>query len=295
VTPHVAAPACASATTETKHCQRWRLELTLATSTVICELFVAHNAGSLSIFYEFGNLSAGGFTSWGPKYMRHIFLLSTLFLGACATVQVVERNDLTEQVGQVPALGTQADAPVGGVLFSQFRYWSKVGYRLDDQVNLSFALGRVSAQQGDFLIKAISDGKPVFCTEKRSYIDPLVGPHAIACFPDSGDGLFRSVSATPGMVTMSKDLPSPIHYSKSEEVSPRPNSFKYELLFQGISGRNVRISYREFVNDLARPAYFQDVSYDVTEFPTILTFRTVKIEIIAANNNGLKYRVLTGF
>ena len=227
--------------------------------------------------------------------MRYISIILTLLISACATVKVVERNDVTEQVGQRPLLGTQAETPVGGVLFSQFRYWSKVGYRLDDQVNLSFVLGRVYAQPGDFLIKATSDGKPVFCTEKLAYIDPLVGPKAIACFSESSDGLLRSVSTTPGMVTMSKDLPIPIRYSKSEEVFPRQNSFKYELLFQGVSGKNIRLSYREYVNDLARPAYFQDVSYDINELPTTVTFRAVKIEVIAANNSGLKYRVLSGF
>lgn len=227
--------------------------------------------------------------------MRYISIILTLLISACATVKVVERNDVTEQVGQRPLLGTQADTPVGGVLFSQFRYWSKVGYRLDDQVNLLFVLGRVYAQPGDFLIKATSDGKPVLCTEKLAYIDPLVGPNAIACFSESSDGLLRSVSTTPGMVTMSKDLPIPIRYSKSEEVFPRQNSFKYELLFQGVNGKNIRLSYREYVNDLARPAYFQDVSYDINELPTTVTFRTVKIEVIAANNSGLKYRILSGF
>ncbi len=227
--------------------------------------------------------------------MRYTTLLTALLLSGCATVQVVERSAMSEQVGQRPPVGTQAEAPVGGVLFSQFRYWSKVGYRLDDDINLSFALGRVSAQSGDFLVKATSDGKSVLCTEKRAYIDPLVGPHAIACFPDANDGLLRSVSATPGMVTMSKDLPNPVRYARSEEVTPRRDSFKYELLYQGVSGKSIRLSYREYLNDLARPAFFQDVSYDLSDFPTTVTFRAVRLEIFSAGNNGIAYRVLSGF
>lgn len=227
------------------------------------------------------------------KYLS-IFVLALLLTG-CATVQVKEPNMVTEQIGQKPTIGQIGEAPVGGVLFSQFRYWSKVGFRVDDSLSMPFMLGRISMSPGDFLIRAQSQGKDVLCTEKRAYIDPLTGPHVSVCFEDVGDGKLYKASATPGMVTMSKDLTSPIRYSRSELITPRSDSFKYEILYQGISGKVLRLAYREYINDLARPAYFQDVSYDVESFPMSITFRTVRIEVLSANNNGVQYRVLSGF
>lgn len=71
--------------------------------------------------------------------------------------------------------------------------------------------------------------------------------------------------------------------------------FKYELLYQGFSRNTLKLVYREFNNDLARPAFFQDASYDVEKFPITVTFRTVRIEILSADNNQLVYKVLSGF
>ena len=223
-------------------------------------------------------------------------LLPAIILAGCASIQITESNVVTEKVGQSPPIGSQASTPVGGIVFSQFRYWSKIGYRLDAPVNSSFMLGRVAAAQGDFLVKAVVDGKTAFCTERRTYIDPVTGPHRTTCFIDSvGTGTFTRMIAAPGVVWLEKDLPSPARYSRSEQISPRSDSFKYELLYLGVSNKTIRLSHREFLNDLARPAYFQDVSYDIGTLPATITFRTVKLELLAADNNALTYRVLSGF
>lgn len=226
---------------------------------------------------------------------RCIILVFSFLAGACANIQQVEVNSISEQIGQVPSLATQAEVPVGGIVYSQYRYWSRIAYRLDDGVNLPFILGTILAEPGEILIKALASGKPAFCTQRKVYYDPLVGPTSIACFYESQPGFLGSVSTTPGMVTMSKDLQVPVTYSKREDIFPKPNSFKNELLFQGKNGSNIKFSYREYVNDLARPAYFQDVTYDLSTLPTIITFRTVKLEVIEVNNNGMKYKVLSPF
>jgi hypothetical protein len=221
---------------------------------------------------------------------------ASLLLAGCATVQVLDRPVMTEKVGQSPQIGSQATAPVGGTVFSQFRYWSRVGYRLDAPVNSSFMLGRVAAAQGEPLIQAAIDGKDVLCTERRTYFDPVVGPHRSTCFiVASGSGSFTRMTVAPGVVWVERDLPSPVAYSQSEQIFPRSEAFKYELLYQGISGKTIRLSYREFINDMARPAYFQDVSYDISVLPVTLTFKTVKLEVFSADNNALTYRVLSGF
>jgi hypothetical protein len=223
-------------------------------------------------------------------------LTAALILGGCASIQITERNVVTEKVGQSPPIGTQASTPVGGAVFSQFRYWSKIGYRLDAPVNSPFMLGRVAAMEGDSLVKAVVDGKTAFCTVRRTYVDPVVGPHRTTCFIDAvGTGTFTKIAAAPGVVWLEKDLASPVGYSKSEQISPRSDSFKYELLYQGVSGTTIRLSYREFLDDLARPAYFQDVSYDIGTLPVTLTFKTVKLEVLSADDNALTYRVLSGF
>ena len=47
------------------------------------------------------------------------------------------------------------------------------------------------------------------------------------------------------------------------------NSFQQTLIYSGRLGDKVRLSYREFSNNIARPAYHNDVDYDLTESTTI--------------------------
>lgn len=71
-------------------------------------------------------------------------------------------------------------------------------------------------------------------------------------------------------------------------------NFRRELLYQGKVGRELKLSYREFVGDLARPAFTQEVSFDLSEGETI-GVKGARIEVIEANNIAITYRVLQPF
>lgn len=228
--------------------------------------------------------------------MRVLLLLIVLMLANCATVKVIETPIVDERIGKVPNIGDQATVPVGEVLYSQFKYWSKTGYRIQSNFSVGLGLGRIAVSDGDFVAKADVEGELVYCTEKAAYIDPLTGPFKTACFVDrNNDGRFDKVKAAPGVIWFEKDVAPPLPFEKSEQIAPRGDSFKYELLYQGTSNNSLKLSYREYLNDFARPAFFQDVTYDLKTRPTTITFRTVRIEVMEADNNQLVYRVLSGF
>lgn len=75
------------------------------------------------------------------------------------------------------------------------------------------------------------------------------------------------------------------------EGTPEKGSFVAELVYSGLSQNTIRIAYREYKDDLARPAFYQELTYDLNESRTIL-FRTISLEIIEATNSYLKYRVI---
>ena len=220
--------------------------------------------------------------------------IALVILSGCASVTVDQMSTVSIKTGQAPQLNQVSTATVGGTIFTQFKYWSRTGYRLDEPVAISFALGRIVAPQGTFVAKAKSDNETAYCTEEKTYIDPLAGPWAISCF-FGGQGVLTRVSATPGMVTMSKDLPKPVPFSISELTSAHESAFKYELLYQGISKKILRVAYREFLRDMARPSFYQDATYDIEDLPTTISFRSVSIRVFSADNNILKYEILSGF
>lgn len=70
-------------------------------------------------------------------------------------------------------------------------------------------------------------------------------------------------------------------------------SIKNELIYSGKSGNTLRISYREYSNDLARPAFFQDLTYNLNESKYIV-FKNYKIHVLQASNSGIKFQVVEG-
>lgn len=72
------------------------------------------------------------------------------------------------------------------------------------------------------------------------------------------------------------------------------NSFQQTLIYSGRIGNKINVGYREFSNSLARPAFNNNVEYDLGNSKTI-GYKGAKIEIIEATNEFIKYQVITNF
>src|SRR5438067_692523 len=112
--------------------------------------------------------------------MRAIVTLAALGIcvTGCAAGHAAQPIQVTEKVGQLPELNSSANASVGSVMYSQYRYWSKPGYRLLAPLSTSIGamLGRVQTEAGDFVAPAVAGGVVAYCTEKRAVVDPRIGP-----------------------------------------------------------------------------------------------------------------------
>ena len=71
---------------------------------------------------------------------------------------------------------------------------------------------------------------------------------------------------------------------------PLKGSFRQELVYNGKSRDTIKITYREFKDDMARPAFYQDLNYDLSE-SKIIGFRDIRIEVIEATNTDIKFMV----
>jgi hypothetical protein len=74
---------------------------------------------------------------------------------------------------------------------------------------------------------------------------------------------------------------------------------RYELLYSGLQGRTVSITYREYSTGepsaLSRPAFSQELKYELAqEGKTIVTFREVRIEVSEATNERIGFMVSHG-
>lgn len=200
-------------------------------------------------------------------------------------------------LGQSPNLGELSTAPVGGVIYREWGYREQSGCRIDTDIKVRYALQTFLIPAPTFVPKAQVDGKLRCCTG-RAVIQPIFGPSSqtTACLVDANqDGHCEQLVALSGAVWVRRDLQPPLPCEETTLPLPDDDAFRYELLYHGIGGNTLKVLYREYKGDLARPAFYQDVAYTAEVFPTTITFRNVQIEIIHADNKRIRYRVLKGF
>jgi hypothetical protein len=65
------------------------------------------------------------------------------------------------------------------------------------------------------------------------------------------------------------------YFSKELKTRISGNGFENLLIFTGFSKATLKLSYREFVNDFARPAFTQALEFDVSELPTIISVKNL--------------------
>ena len=78
---------------------------------------------------------------------------------------------------------------------------------------------------------------------------------------------------------------------KSNVITWGTDSFSKELIYGGMSQNTITISYREFSDNTARPAFTQELKYDLSLTEPI-GFRGARFQVIKATNTGLVYKVI---
>lgn len=84
------------------------------------------------------------------------------------------------------------------------------------------------------------------------------------------------------------------HHFDNNAILEEQKFFQRTLIYTGREGNILTFSYREFINNMARPAFTADVSYDLS-ISKIIGYKKFKAEIIEANNTVIKYKVLSEF
>lgn len=72
------------------------------------------------------------------------------------------------------------------------------------------------------------------------------------------------------------------------------DAFQQTLIYSGRVGNKINVGYREFSNNLARPAFNNNVEYDLSE-SKLIGYKGAQIEVLEATNQMIRYRVLKNF
>ncbi len=80
-------------------------------------------------------------------------------------------------------------------------------------------------------------------------------------------------------------------FAKSDNPSRTENSFRAQIIYSGISGNTIKAVYREYSDNYARPAFTQELQYNLDE-SNIISYKSIKIKIIKATNSEIEFIVL---
>jgi hypothetical protein len=220
------------------------------------------------------------------------FLIVALALTACAKIDINPSSLPTLKEGRSIEIGRDTETTVGSIVYSEYNYYTAQGAVTRAPFATTILFAKVIVPVGSRLINANVDGNTAYCTAQPTYFVPGEA-RSICLFDTRGSGVFDKFYIINTLSSLQYDASIP--YSK-EETSSDSTGYKYELLYEGIAGDVIKLAYREYTNNFARPAFQQDLSYTLRRpGPTEITFRGVRIAVLDADNNRIRYRVVSGF
>lgn len=98
-----------------------------------------------------------------------------------------------------------------------------------------------------------------------------------------------------------KDIMYPLSNSAQYKLISTPPKydkgyFRYIALYQGKIDNKIKISFREFIDDTSRPAFTQDIEYQLDkDSGTVVGFKGLRIKVLKATNTDIMYSVIQDY
>ena len=181
-----------------------------------------------------------------------------------------------------PEVGAQASAGVGDKLLTQGEGRSVPAVVLgSDQ-----SIGKFVVLKGRYAQSAQNKEYATFSN---------VAMNRIADGVEQKEGLFLfEKDKDTQVLCVSRASCATVSYVIDKDTTYRPRAIQQTLLYNGKIGNRITLSYREFSDDYARPAFTNEVVYDLAE-SKVLGYKGARLEVLTATNTELVYKVIAGF
>ncbi len=225
--------------------------------------------------------------------MKKLFLILVfliVFLAGCATQTYNYYPEVTEI--SEPPLNSIETVYVGDNMLRQGKFSEHDAIYIRENVKAG-VLGGYTFTRGYYLKKG-QDRKYEFylplggMDSGQVIVEGLYDPFKIIRL-DKKSGKLCGISIYDMAVCTNK-----ANYEKKKYPVATSDSFQQTLVYSGKVGSKINMAYREFLNDIARPAFYNNVEYDLSE-SRIIGYKGSRIEIIEATNEYIKYKVIQNF
>jgi hypothetical protein len=183
-------------------------------------------------------------------------------------------------ISHVPAPGNQQTVSVGTTIHEYSRTYS-----------FNATVPEIQMSGGQWLIPlTVEPGTPMFpvSTKAKFKACATAGPCGL---DDDGDGTFDRMAADDFKTALKLKVKVP--YRTTRLTVDNPDSLRQIIIYSGATGDTLRLSYREFSNNMARPAFTEELIIPITaKFPQDVAVKAVKFRIHSIDGLGMKYEIL---
>jgi len=148
--------------------------------------------------------------------------------------------------------------------------------------------------------KATSNGDSTYSVPYVNYSNQAIGNIIV-----SKEGVILDIQGPGTFVWTKMEVPKELKNKKvfnivdnsREDITKNKQTstqkgFSFQLIYTGLDNdnKNMKITYKEFIDDMIRPAFSEKFSYPKSG--KIIRFKKIKIFILEATNEYLKYKVI---
>lgn len=217
------------------------------------------------------------------KYVLALFGVCIITLSACRSAPPpVQRPKEVLKKATIPELGVTTKAGIGeNLLTSGMAHSVELLVIPTDQ-----AVGEFVLRKGRY--PKISHG-----AEYRNFRVTLLDKDKSKSARQGSIYLFAKDAGT-RRLCVSRNSCAEADFTTEEKTDFKRAAFQQTLIYSGKIGSRITLGYREFSQDMARPAFNNDVAYDLNE-SRILGYKGARIEVIEATNTEISYKVISDF
>jgi hypothetical protein len=225
------------------------------------------------------------------KKLIFVLLSAFIFLGGCINPKYNYRPQTTEI--SKPPLDIVVTVNIGDSMLHQGEYSEHDAIYLKQDVKASGLATAYTFTSGYYFKKGEDDKSEYYLPSNepdsgRVIESMLIDPFKIIRL-DKKSGKLCGVT-----IYNFEECTSNADYEKKKYPLISSDSFQQTLIYNGKVKDKITIGYREFSNNVARPAFNNNVEYDLSE-SNIIGYKGARIEVVEATNEYIKYRVLNNF
>lgn len=236
--------------------------------------------------------------------------IASLIIAAVALCPVTQAQDVTDlrqaklftpssAVVHFPELEVESAAEVGKTMVSKLNRYAHPAVELANDVSFDVTTsafsndwsGRTTIKRGVLKQYAETASGAYFASDNATFKFSMGSVPQVAGIYVPHD---RSRPAIPwGESPSRKKLnygTGPVEVTPTTIYQWASDSFTRELIYGGVSQGTVSITYREFVDGTARPAFTQELKYDLSQGDEI-GYKGLRFKVIKAGNVDIKYVV----